>query len=313
MDLQLPAGSNPRLEALGRDWSTLGSTPERLAAAERWFRERPFRYSLQPGTLPERAPMDTFLFERREGFCGHYASALTALMRSAGVPARVVSGYRGGDWVVPIGGSGYLDIRQGNAHAWSEVWLPGEGWRAVDPTTWVSTGIGEPSRNGSGPLLWLQHQWWGLDLAWTRIWLGFDQQGQEELLRRLLGDGRHGLGLVLLAAVATSLAVALAVLSRLQRRPARRDAWRRELDRSLALFARSGLAPEAGETLPRFAARAGRRWPHLADDLAGFVAAYQRHRFAPPQPGGGSAAELRRWRQRLGRRLQRPQAGGGAP
>lgn len=309
VDLQLPAGSNPRLEALGQSWGALASPAERLVAAERWFRQQPFRYTLQPGRLPDRAPMDVFLFERREGFCGHYASAYTALMRAAGVPARVVSGYRGGDWVVPLGGSGYLDLRQGNAHAWSEVWLAGEGWRAVDPTTWVAAGIGEPSPSQRGALLWLQHQWWGVDLAWTRFWLGFDQQGQEALLQRLLGGGeQRWLGPLLLGAVAACLAVGLAVLSRLQRRAARSDGWRRELDRSLALFAQRGLVPEKGETLPRFAARLEQRWPHLADDLAAFVSVYQRHRFAPPGAGRRSTAELRRWRRRLGRRLQRPEA-----
>jgi transglutaminase-like putative cysteine protease len=305
-ELQVPAGSNPRLEALGESWRRLPTPAERLVAAERWFRQQPFRYTLKPGSLPPRAPMDTFLFERRVGFCGHYASAFTALMRSAGVPARVVSGYRGGDWVVPLGGGGYLDIRQGNAHAWSEVWLPGEGWRSVDPTTWVPAAIGETSPTGNLSLRWLQHQWWGLDLAWTRFWLGFDQQGQDALLRRLLGGERQWLGPLVLVAVAASLGLALAILARLQRRSAGRDGWRRELERSLALFARGGLVPEAGETLPRFAARVAERWPDLAGDLAAFVSLYQRHRYAPQHPGGQSRRELRRRRRRLARLLRRP-------
>jgi transglutaminase-like putative cysteine protease len=307
LELQVPAGSNPRLEALGESWGRLASPAERLVAAERWFREQPFRYTLKPGSLPQRAPMDTFLFERREGFCGHYASAFTALMRSAGVPARVVSGYRGGDWVVPLGGGGYLDIRQGNAHAWSEVWLPGEGWRSVDPTSWVPAAIGERSPTGNGSLRWLQHQWWGLDLAWTRFWLGFDQQGQDALLRRLRGGERQWLGPLVLVAVAASLGLALAILARLQRRSAGRDGWRRELERSLALFARGGLVPEAGETLPRFAQRVAERWPDLAGDLAAFVSLYQRHRYAPPQRGSEGRRELRARRRRLARRLQRPE------
>jgi transglutaminase-like putative cysteine protease len=304
-DLQLPVGRNPQLEALGQRWSALATPLERVVAAERWFRRQPFRYTLQPGTLPDRAPLDVFLFERREGFCGHYASAFTALMRAAGVPARVVSGYRGGDWVVPLGGMGFLDIRQGHAHAWSEVWLPGQGWRSIDPTGWVPAASGEPNPIGGGALLWWQHQWWAVDLAWTRFWLGFDQQGQEALLERLFGEERRWLGLLVLLAVAASLVVAVAVLSRLQRRASRSDAWRRELDRSLALFARAGLVPEAGETLPRFAARVEQRWPQLAGELAAFVSAYQRHRFAPPRAGERSGAELRRWRRgrrRLGRR-----------
>lgn len=310
-DRQLPLGRNPRLEALGRQWGALATPEERLAAAERWFRSQPFRYTLRPGTLPERAPLDAFLFERREGFCGHYASATTALMRAAGVPARVVSGYRGGDWVVPLGGSGYLDLRQGDAHAWSEVWLPGEGWRRVDPTAWVPAPLGEERGARSGALRWLQQQWWGLDLAWTRLWLSTDPLGQEALLQRLLGAWRPWLGALVLAGLALALALAVAVLAALQRRAMGRDPWRRELERSLAPLARRGLAPQPGETLPRFAARAAERWPALAPDLEALVALYQRHRFALEAPGSGpgrrwrAEAALRRQRRRLGRRLQR--------
>ena len=174
----LPWGANPRLETLGRSWRTLQPT-QRLAAAERWFKGGGFRYSLAPGRLPDDAPLDAFLFERRLGFCGHYASAYAALMRAAGLPSRVVSGYRGGSWVVPFNGEAYLDLRQSDAHAWVEVWLPGQGWRSVDPTTWITgaaaRGVAEPALR-PGPLLWLQRQWWGLDIAWARWWLGYDRQ-----------------------------------------------------------------------------------------------------------------------------------------
>jgi transglutaminase-like putative cysteine protease len=310
-DQQLPLGTNPRLEALGRQWGTLATPEQRLAAAERWFRSQPFRYTLRPGTLPGRAPLDTFLFERQEGFCGHYASAFTALMRAAGVPARVVSGYRGGDWVVPLGGSGYIDIRQGNAHAWSEVWLPGQGWRPVDPTSWVPAPLEERGGASTGALRWVEHQWWGLDLAWTRLWLSYDPQGQEALLQRLLGERRQWLGALVLVGLTAGLALAVAVLAALQRRTMAQDPWRRELDRTLAALARRGLTPQPGETLPRFAARVEERWPALAPDLAALVDLYQRHRFAPDAPKGrrGGQRELRRQlrqhRRRLGRQLQR--------
>jgi transglutaminase-like putative cysteine protease len=305
-DLQLEPGRNPQLEALGRGWAALATPGQRLEAAEQWFRGQPFRYTLRPGTLPARAPLDSFLFERREGFCGHYASSFAALMRAAGVPARVVSGYRGGDWVVPLGGTGYLDIRQAQAHAWSEVWLAGEGWRAVDPTTWVPASMGEAMVSRGGALRWLQHQWWGLDLAWTRLWLGFDRQGQEALLERLLGGQRQWLGVLVLAALAASLAGGVALLLWLQRRAQRADPWRRELNRCLALLARRGLVPEADETLARFAARVGGRQPELAQDLDALVAVYQRQRFAAhPTNATAIRSELRQARRQLGRRLRR--------
>lgn len=306
LDLQLEPGRNPRLEALGGGWATLATPGQRLAAAERWFRGQPFRYTLQPGTLPAQAPLDSFLFERREGFCGHYASSLAALMRAAGVPARVVSGYRGGDWVMPLGGTGYLDIRQAHAHAWNEVWLPGEGWRAVDPTTWVPAPIEAATANRGGALRWLQHQWWGLDLAWTRLWLGYDRQGQEALLERLLGGQRQWLGGLVLVALAASLAGGVALLAWLQRRALRADPLRRELNRCLALLARRGLVPEASETLARFADRVAQRQPELAQELAALVALYQRQRFAAPASASTAArSELRRAGRRLGRRLRR--------
>lgn len=101
-DLELPAGSNPQLEALGARWRDLATPEQRLAAAKQWFTQQDFRYSRSPGALPAQRGLDVFLFEKREDFCGHYASAFTALMRAAGVPARVVSGYLGGTWVRPL-------------------------------------------------------------------------------------------------------------------------------------------------------------------------------------------------------------------
>jgi hypothetical protein len=106
----------------------------------------------------------------------------------------------------------------------------------------------------------------------------------------------------------------VAVLAALQRRTMAQDPWRRELDRTLAALARRGLAPQPGETLPRFAARVEERWPALAPDLAALVDLYQRHRFAPDAPDApkgrrGGQRELRRQlrqqRRRLGRHLQR--------
>jgi transglutaminase-like putative cysteine protease len=321
VDLALPAGRQPRLEALGRRWAALPTTEARLAAAESWFRGQPFRYTLTPGALPETAGLDAFLFERREGFCGHYASAYTALMRAAGVPARVVSGYLGGTWVEPLGGSPFLDVRQSNAHAWSEVWVPGEGWRRVDPTTWAGGGGGAVAAAGAeaaaaraGWWTWTQRQWWGLDVAWSRWWLGFDRAEQETLLQRLLGERREWLGLLLLLAMGLALAGGLALLAALQRQGG--DPTRRRLEWALRPLRRGGLEPEPGESLEQFCRRAGTIRPELAAGLAELAASYQSLRFAPPGPGGrNSPARLRRAARRLRRTLQQSrfsQAGAGS-
>jgi transglutaminase-like putative cysteine protease len=304
--LALPMGTNPRLEALGTSWAS-GPPLERLRRVEKWMRAQPFRYTRQPGLLPEVAPLDAFLFERRQGFCGHFASSVSALLRAAGLPARVVSGYAGGTWVQPLGAAGYLDLRQSDAHAWSEVWIEGLGWVSVDPSRWVSTESAASSAPAIAlrrdPLHWLERQWWGLDLAWTRWWLGYDARSQEALLQRLLGDHRDALGVVLLGTMALTLAGGLALLSWLRQR-GEGDPQRRELDRCLLAFARQGWVPRAGETLPQLAMRLRLRWPELDPELGIFVARYEAQRFGDPASRPGLGA-LRRCRRRLLRRWWR--------
>ena len=151
---------------------------------------------------------------------------------------------------------------------------------------------------------WLQQQWWGLDISWTQLWLGYDRQSQQALLQRLLGEHLQWLGVIVLVAVGLCLAAALAVLSWLQRR-SQGDAPRRALEAILRQLARWGLEPEPGETLPAFAARVQRRWPDLAPELEPFVALYQEHRYGLAPPPGSAGRELQRGRRRLSRRLQR--------
>ena len=164
----------------------------------------------------------------------------------------------------------------------SEVWLPGQGWRSVDPTTWITgaaaRGVAEPALR-PGPLLWLQRQWWGLDIAWARWWLGYDRQQQDVLLQRLLGPWRAWLGVVLLALLAACLAMALAWLGWLRRRSG--DPVERALGPLLRQLERQGLQPRPGETLTAFGARVARRWPGLRADLRELVALVQAQRYAP--------------------------------
>ena len=284
-DLELPAGSNPQLETLGASWGELATPEQRLAAAKQWFTQQDFRYSTTPGT---QRGLDVFLFERREGFCGHYASAFTALMRAAGVPARVVSGYLGGTWVRPLSGAPYLDLRHSNAHAWSEVWLPGQGWQRIDPSAWAaapaSRADGSEAGGSTNPigswLQWLQWQWWGLDLAWSRWWLGFDQAGQEALLQRLFGDQRQWLGAVVLGAVAGLVALALAWLQWLQKGELRGEPLDRDLEKVVGRLRRWGIAPNPGETFEQLCRRAGQQQPAAREALGELAHSHGLLRFA---------------------------------
>jgi protein-glutamine gamma-glutamyltransferase len=325
--LALPAAPNPRLQALGRRWGQLPDPAARLAAAQTWFEAGGFRYDRRPGALPERDGLDVFLFESRVGFCGHYASAFSALMRAAGVPSRTVSGYLGGTWVVPVGGASYLELRQSDAHAWSEVWLADRGWQRVDPSAWAGAAAGQgpaamaaraDATPAAGGWRWLQRQWWGLDMAWSRWWLGFDRSRQEALLAWLLGRQRWALGLVILAGVALGLVAAL-VAWQLHRSRPRRDTTARELAPLLTLLRSLRIEPRPGETLEELCRRTGKAYPNLAAPLEELASCHARRHYGEPAGRHPSARlEATRWRRSL-RQLKRArgsairQTGGSGP
>jgi transglutaminase-like putative cysteine protease len=196
--LQIPDDKNPRSISLAKQWAS--QKPEAIVqSALTMFRQESFVYTLSPPILGLN-PIDDFLFNTRRGFCEHYASSFVYLMRAAGVPARVVTGYQGGD-VNPVGN--YLIVRQSDAHAWAEVWLQGRGWVRVDPTAAVA-----PSRIESGiatalpegdvlplmsrrdyPLLRkIYLNWDALNNGWNQYVLGYNQERQMNLLSRLTGS-----------------------------------------------------------------------------------------------------------------------------
>ncbi len=207
--LQLPEEGNPRSRELAASWAEQAQDPEQIVAlALNYFREHPFVYSLNPGTLDtddETADstnlMDRFLFDSRKGFCEHYACSFAFLMRSAGIPARIVAGYQGGS-INRYGG--YLVVRQSDAHAWCEVWLPTQGWVRIDPTAAVAPErlqndasnvlpAGEMTRTWAffrtGPLAkWLEPMASAWDLAnslWNRWVMGYSASEQLNIFSRL--------------------------------------------------------------------------------------------------------------------------------
>ena len=301
---QSPPDSLPRLKALARQFRPLPTGRERLEAVESWFRGQPFRYSLQPGAV---ADLDAFLFDQQEGFCGHYASALAALMRAADVPARVVSGYQGGHVVQPLSGNPYLELRQRDAHAWVELWLEGEGWQRVDPTLWATTtGLpaaavvaesGQRQEENVPWWRWLQWQWWGLDLAWTSWWLSFDQASQQAWLQMLFGAQLRWLGVTAVVSGFVAVAGGWLVL-RMGIRP------RSSLVQSLRLLTRLGVVPLQGESFPRLCRRAARMHPDRTTLLEAMADQQQLLAHAPLTPTQ-RRHHLRQWRKirsRLGRR-----------
>ncbi len=126
---------NPRTVALGRQWAAELRDPHAILDRAIQLYNREFTYTLEPPLLDPHDPYDDFLFRSKRGFCEHYAGSFALLMRAAGIPSRVVTGYQGGEFN-PLNDE--LIVRQADAHAWTEVWLPAEGWLRVDPTAAVS-------------------------------------------------------------------------------------------------------------------------------------------------------------------------------
>lgn len=215
----LPEGFNPRTLALARQWQEEHGTPEGvIREALEWFNAE-FTYTLEPPLLG-RDSVDDFLFETRRGYCEHFSSAFTVLMRAAGYPARVVTGYQGGV-VNPLGD--YLVVRQSDAHAWAEVWMEGRGWVRVDPTNAVA-----PERIESGSQSLRPESAWreaGIPLrdaidwlrrGWNDWVLGYGAAQQQQLLRPFGVDKAdwRDLGVALIAAAGLALALTVALLLR---------------------------------------------------------------------------------------------------
>lgn len=136
LNLALPSSGNPQARLLAQQlFAQSDSDPVRyIQAIERWINQTEFRYTLSPPRLNTNR-IDEFLFDTKAGFCEHYSSSFTFMLRAAGIPARVVAGYQGGE---PSRNGNVWEVRQMDAHAWTEVWLEGQGWVRVDPTAFVA-------------------------------------------------------------------------------------------------------------------------------------------------------------------------------
>ena len=178
INLSLPSQGNPQARALAKQlFAQSGSDPVRyIQALERWINQTEFRYTLSPPRLGADR-IDDFLFNTKAGFCEHYSSSFTFMMRAAGIPARVVAGYQGGE--LDRGGSVW-EVRQMDAHAWSEVWLEGQGWVRVDPTAFVA-----PSRVEQGMNAVTQAQGAAMFGDGAGAQLSYQQYQMLQTLRRL--------------------------------------------------------------------------------------------------------------------------------
>ncbi len=315
--LQLPAEGNPR----ARNWATQlrreHQDPEALVQALlRHFNRQPYGYTLRPPPVGSDI-VDDFLFETLNGFCIHYAGAMTFVLRAAGVPARVVAGYQGGE-VNPAGN--YLSVRQLDAHAWVEYWVTERGWVSVDPTFQVAPErielgleealVDEQSLLQESPMNlrryrdigWLNELrfgWDNLNYGWQRWVLDYQGERQLRTLKGWFGDiDTRQLGLLLL--VCATVLIALLTLLLLKPWQYERDPQLRLFRRFERLLARRGVIREDGEGARDFAERAARELPAQAEAIGDFARLYERARYAGEAP---DKAAIQSALARLGRRL----------
>ncbi len=298
---RLPETSNPRTQALAQQMrGAAGSDKSYIEAVLHKFNNEEYFYTLEPPPLGKN-PTDRFLFDTRRGFCEHYASAFAVMMRAAGIPARIVLGYHGGE-LNPMGG--HLIVRQSDAHAWNEIWLEGHGWYRIDPTAAVAPdrieyGASDATLDSlaaawgfsatSALLLKLSLTFDAINAKWNdwilaygpdkqnrfMQWLGMDNPDWQKMMLTMIG---------LLALLITFISLLLAMR---YRAPAK--------DRAAILYRRFtrkiGLRPEVGETAERFAQRAAKSSSMPPTVIDSVTAAYLEARYGPND--GSALARLK--------------------
>lgn len=287
---------NTRARAFAADLAATHPDPlDRIRTLVSLFSREQFFYTLNPplyGGQTGKTAIDEFLFDGRKGFCEHYAGATVFVLRASGIPARVVTGYQGGEYHP----SGYMIVRQSDAHAWVEAWVSGQ-WIRIDPTAAVAPdrielglqqALPETERllvNSRSFLSFtaLTNFWEEANFGYTKWVLGFDRDRQRELMKDLGLEGMNpfsAMGWMLLAVTASGALMGLAWWLWLKRNERRVDpalrAWRALRKR----LQHAGLEIAPHETVAAALARATKRWPQHAATFAAFAAHYNATRFS---------------------------------
>jgi len=309
--LALPPGTNPRTAALAAEMRADPALANANAqafvqAALRRLRTGGYSYTLEPGVYGNDTA-DEFWFDRKEGFCEHIASAFVVLMRNLNIPARIVTGYQGGEL---NGVDNYWIVRQSDAHAWAEIWQEGTGWTRVDPTGSVSPGrIGQTQRLQSQPGLIagafgsmsptlvqnIRAAWEAVNNGWNQWVLNYTQSRQLNLLKNIgfKAPSLEDLAYVLLyLLVGASLAGAGWTLWE----RSRHDPWLRLLGRARARLAKAGLQLPDSAPPRQMAQAADARFGPAAQAVRDWLLKLEAQRYAPATPDSLSTlrAEFRR-------------------
>lgn len=313
-NLSYPSGSNPRLEQLALQLQhNYVDVEKRAQAVLSLINQQNYSYTLQPPLLNNNS-LDQFFFDTQAGFCVHYASAFTFVMRASGIPARMVTGYLGGEYndvnsSEQSAKQGHLSVYQYDAHAWSEIWVAGKGWLRVDPT-----GAVDPARVNSGwsnQLLQQQSalnndflslyrlknnallnairlQFDSLDYQWTRWVVGFTTKQQYNLLKNWFGTMLPWkLALIIAVSLIASMAMLLFVLQLLNRSKITRQPqtpWQIIYQKALTKLAKQGVDKPAAMTVNDFAKQVRAQCPEIAIVFTQLSSSYSRLSYQSVSP-----------------------------
>ncbi len=298
INVNYPQGSNPRLEQMALQLQhNYPDAQARAQAVLARINQQNYSYTLQPPLLTNNS-LDQFFFDTKAGFCVHYASAFTFIMRASGIPARLVTGYLGGEYnglqntEQPSDQSvsnGHLSIYQYDAHAWSEIWVENKGWVRIDPTSAV-----DPQRVNSGwsnallqqqsslnstlislyqmkNIAWLNAlrlKFDALDYQWTRWVIGFTSKRQYDFFNRWFGKmASWKLALIIGVSLVISMIMLMFFLYLFNRSTSNKQAlskWQLVYNKALAQLAKQGIDKPIAMTVNDFSKKVRSQYPELA-------------------------------------------------
>jgi transglutaminase-like putative cysteine protease len=291
-NLRIPSGSNPKLQAQGKKLNL--AYPDEILRAQAVLdiiREQDFYYTLTPPLLSGHE-LDQFFYQSKKGFCVHYASVFTFVMRASGIPARLVTGYLGGEYNKQ---SDHLSIYQYDAHAWAEIWVKNKGWLRVDPTSAVN-----PERIESGLSQSLQqdtlfnndllnlhrykHLAWvntlrlqldALDYQWARLVLGYSSKRQYDLLTQWFGDLRAWKAGAVIGGtlVLMMLIMWLVNLKKSQNKPLVK--WLAQYQQLLAVLKTKGLEKPVTMPASQYSSLVTQRFPSLSINFIAYTQCFE--------------------------------------
>ena len=295
-----------RIQALILKWrNETNSQQELVQRAASYFNEQPFNYSLTPPLLDEKNPLDDFIFNSKTGYCEHYASAFTILMRWSGIPARVVAGYQGGK----LNKSGnYIEVRYSDAHAWSEVFINGQ-WQRVDPTfqirpdriefgmdalleLWdgniLTNATGRALSNIINPtgaaryIQQISDSWNNINYQWNKWVVNYDKNKQLQLLENL--GLKHKNSLVTLVAI-VAIGIALFVVFYIWQiipKPAKLEEVQKVYHQFSTKFTKNGVIKNESDTPFEFEQKAINKLPEYSEQIQAIMRSYRDLRYGKP-------------------------------